>query len=144
MIVPLLVVLLAGVGLAVQAPTNAALARAGGSVTLAALVSFLLGTGVLAAAWLVIDRTPPAALKGAPGWAWAGGLYGAGFVAAMAYATPRLGLAATLTLAVASQLATALALDHFGLLGLRAAPVSATRVAGVVLVLAGVLLVRRG
>jgi len=144
MIVPLLVVLLAGVGLAVQAPTNAALARAGGSVTLAALVSFLLGTGVLAAAWLLIDRTPPAALKGAPGWAWAGGLYGAGFVAAMAYATPRLGLAATLTLAVASQLATALALDHFGLLGLRAAPVSGTRVAGVVLVLAGVLLVRRG
>jgi len=143
-LLPILIVLLAGVGLAVQSPTNAALARAGGSVTLAALMSFLLGTGVLVVAWMAIDRTPPGALKGAPAWAWAGGLYGAGFVAAMAYATPRLGLAATLTLAVASQLAAALVLDHYGLLGLKPAPVSLARVGGVVLVLAGVLLVRRG
>ncbi|HWU73528.1 MAG TPA: DMT family transporter, partial [Sphingomonas sp.] len=91
-----------------------------------------------------IDRTPPAALRGAPAWAWAGGFYGACFVAAMAYAAPRLGLATTLTIAIATQLATALVLDHFGLLGLKVAPISLGKIAGVVLVLAGVVLVRRG
>jgi len=139
-----LLVLLAGVGLAVQAPTNAALARTSGSVLLAALVSFIVGSIVLALAWAAIDRTSPAALRGAPVWAWVGGLYGACFVAAMAFAAPRLGLATTLTVAIATQLATALVLDHFGLLGLKVAPISLWKVAGVVLVLAGVVLVLRG
>jgi len=143
-IAALLFVLLAGVGLAVQAPTNAALAKTSGSVLLAALVSFLVGSAVLALAWAAIDRTSPIALRGAPVWAWAGGLYGACFVAAMAYAAPRLGLATTLTIAIATQLATALVLDHFGLLGLKVAPISLWKVAGVVLILAGVVLVRRG
>jgi transporter family-2 protein len=143
-IAALLFVLLAGVGLAVQAPTNAALAKASGSVLLAALVSFIAGSVVLALTWAAIDRTAPSALRGAPAWAWAGGLYGACFVAAMAYAAPRLGLATTLTIAIASQLATALLLDHFGLLGLKVAPISLGKIAGVVLVLAGVVLVRRG
>jgi len=95
---------------------------------------------VLALAWAAIDRTSLAALRGAPVWAWVGGLYGACFVAAMAFAAPRLGLATTLTVAIATQLATA----HFGLLGLKVAPISLWKVAGVVLVLAGVVLVRRG
>jgi len=139
-IAAILLVLLAGVGLAVQAPTNAALARTSGSVLLAALVSFIVGSIVLALAWAAIDRTSLAALRGAPVWAWVGGLYGACFVAAMAFAAPRLGLATTLTVAIATQLATA----HFGLLGLKVAPISLWKVAGVVLVLAGVVLVRRG
>lgn len=143
-IVAILVVLVAGVGLAVQAPTNAALAKTSGSVLLAALISFLIGSVILALAWAAFDRTPPSALRGAPVWAWIGGLYGACFVAAMAYAAPRLGLATTLTVAIASQLATALVLDHFGLLGLKVEPVSLGRIAGVVLVLAGIVLVRRG
>jgi len=143
-IAALVFVLLAGVGLAVQAPTNAALAKTSGSVLLAALVSFIVGSIVLALAWAAIDRTSPTALRGAPVWAWAGGFYGACFVAAMAYAAPRLGLATTLTIAIATQLATALVLDHFGLLGLKVAPISLWKVAGVVLVLAGVVLVRRG
>jgi len=143
-IAALVFVLLAGVGLAAQAPTNAALAKTSGSVLLAALVSFIVGSIVLALAWAAIDRTSPTALRGAPVWAWAGGFYGACFVAAMAYAAPRLGLATTLTIAIATQLATALVLDHFGLLGLKVAPISLWKVAGVVLVLAGVVLVRRG
>ncbi len=143
-LLPVLVALLAGIGLAIQAPTNAALARTSGSVLLAAGTSFVVGLAVLATLWAAIDRTAPSAMKGAPGWAWLGGFYGAGFVAAIAFAAPRLGVATTLTMAIASQICTALVLDHFGLLGLRAAPVSPTKIAGVVLLLGGVLLIRRG
>lgn len=141
---PIIIVLLAGIGLAVQPPTNAALAKASGSVWLASLVSFAMGTAILFAIWAAADRTMPATLKGAPGWAWLGGLYGACFVAALAYASPRLGLASALTIAVASQLVTALVLDRFGLLGLSAQPISLMRISGVLLVIGGVLLVRAG
>lgn len=98
----------------------------------------------LLAIYAAADRTPPAGLRSAPWWAWLGGFYGAAFVSALAYAAPRLGLAQTLTLAIASQVAAALVLDHFGLLGLKETPISALRIAGVLLVLAGVVLVRRG
>lgn len=143
-LLPVLLVLLAGVGLAVQPPTNAALAKASGSVVLAALTSFAIGTAVLGVTWAAVDRTSPAALKGAPGWAWMGGFYGAAFVAIFAYAAPRLGIAVALTLAIASQLVAALAVDHWGLLGLDRSPASLTRIAGVALVIAGALLVRKG
>lgn len=143
-LLPLIAVLFAGIGIAAQAPTNAALARTSGSVVLAALVSFVIGSAALAAAWAAFDRTAPTMLKGAPGWAWLGGFYGAGFVAAMAFAAPRLGLATALTIAIASQLATALLLDHFGLLGLKTDPVTLPRLAGAALVIGGVVLMRRG
>jgi len=143
-LLPLLVTLIAGLGLALQPPTNAVLARTSGSVLLAALASFVVGTLMLALLWLAADRTPPAALRGVPAWAWIGGAYGAFYVSASAFAAPRLGLAAMLTVMIAGQLAMALVLDHFGLMGLPRAPISLGRIAGVVLVLAGVLLVRRG
>lgn len=143
-LIPILAVLLAGVGIAVQAPTNAALGRTSGSFLLAALVSFAIGTVVLLAAWLAVDRTPVGALRGAPGWGWLGGLYGAGFVAAMAFATPRLGLATAVTLAIAAQLLTALVCDHYGLFGLKIAHINGMKIGGAVLMLAGVVLVRRG
>lgn len=144
MLLPLIVTLIAGSLLAIQPPTNAVLARASGSVVLAALVSFAIGTVVLGAFWAATDRTSVSSLRGVPAWAWLGGLYGAFYVAASAYAAPRLGLSVMLTVAIATQLATALVLDHFGFLGLDRAPISVGRVLGVVLVLAGVLLVRRG
>ncbi|GAA3707969.1 DMT family transporter [Sphingomonas cynarae] len=141
---PLIVVLIAGVGLAAQPPTNAALARTSGSVVLATLVSFLIGSAILFAVWLAFDRTPPAALRGAPPWAWLGGLYGAAFVTAVAFAAPRLGLATTVTVAIATQVGVALLLDHVGGLGLKTDPVTLPKLVGVALMLAGVVIIRRG
>jgi transporter family-2 protein len=140
---PILAVLMAGIGVALQPPTNAALAKVSGSVWLAALISFAVGTAALFVVWLV-DRTPLSAARGAPWWAWLSGFYGAAFVAALAFATPRLGLAVTLTVAVASQLVTAMLLDRFGLLGLPQQPITPTRAIGVALVILGVVVVRRG
>lgn len=142
-LLPILFAAFAGLCVAVQSPTNAMLARSTGSVWFAALVSFLGGTLALVTVWALVDRTPLATVRAAPGWAWVGGFYGVVFVAAVAYATPRLGLAVTLTVTLAAQLAMAVALDHFGLLGLKQEPVTVTRLAGLALVVAGVFLVRR-
>ena len=78
-----------------------------------------------------------------PWYAWLGGFYGAFFVAVAAFAAPRLGVGVLLTAAIAGQLLGAIVLDHFGLLGLARNPITVTRVAGIGLVLLGVLLVRR-
>ncbi|MCX8476604.1 MAG: DMT family transporter [Sphingomonas sp.] len=135
-ILPIILALIAGLCVAVQTPSNAMLARSTGSLWLAASISFLGGTMLVVAAWLLIDRTPLASVRQAPPWAWIGGLYGA-------FAAPRLGLALTLTLTIGAQLTAAVILDHFGLLGLDRSPITLARVAGVTCILIGVLLVRR-
>jgi transporter family-2 protein len=78
----------------------------------------------------------------APAWAWAGGALGAVYVSTVVPLTPRLGLAATLGLALAGQLGAALVLDRLGLLGLSQRPLTAPRVVGAALLLAGVVLIR--
>lgn len=143
-ILPVLLVIFAGGMIAVQAPTNAMLAKAGGSPVLAALISFAVGTAALFAAWLAGGNKPPAAsFAGLPWYAWMGGLYGATYVAVAAYAAPKIGLASLITIGIAGQIAMALWLDHIGALGLPREPISLGRVLGAALVVAGVVLVRR-
>jgi len=142
--IAVLVVLVSGTLVALQAPTNAALARAVNSPVNAALVSFAVGTAALLVAAFVLRVRPDlASVKALPWWAWLGGLYGAVFVAAAAFATPRIGVAATLTLLIAGQLVMAAALDHFGALGVPRQEITPLRLLGLALVAGGVLLVRR-
>jgi len=143
-LLPMLLVLAAGGMISLQAPTNAILARAGGSPVLAALISFAVGTIVLLLVWLASGSRPRAAsFAGLPPYAWLGGAYGALYVAVAAYAAPKIGLASLITIGIAGQIATALLLDHFGALGLPRDPLSVGRAAGALLVIAGVVLVSR-
>lgn len=139
------IILVSGVLTAMQAPTNAKLAAAVGSPINAALVSFAVGSVALVLVALVLRSKPDlAAVKALPWYAWIGGLYGAVFVAAAAYAAPRIGVASTLTLLIAGQLIAAIVIDQIGGFGVPVRTISPARLAGVVLVIAGVLLVRRG
>jgi len=141
----MLAVVLAGGATALQAPTNARLASAVAGPVNAAFISFAVGTAALGLLALALQARPDiATARALPPYAWFGGLYGAVFVVAAAWAVPRLGVATTITLMVAGQLMLSLVLDHFGALGVPRNPVSLTRLAGVGLVIAGVLLVRRG
>lgn len=137
---------LVGGGLAaLQAPTNALLARSLSSPVNAAFMSFAGGTLVLLIAVMVLRVKPDyVATAAAPWYAWMGGLYGAVFVVAAAYATPRIGVASAMTLFVTGQLLISLCIDHFGGFGVAARPVNLTRIAGLALVIGGVVLVRRG
>lgn len=144
LLVPAILVLFAGAMTAAQPPTNALLARASGSAVFAALLSFAVGTAALLALVIVSQpRLSLAPLREMPWYAWAGGFYGAFFVAVGAYAAPRLGIASLITVAVAGQMIAALAIDHYGAFGLDRAPISPGRLLGVALVIAGVVLVRR-
>ena len=143
-VLPMLLVLFAGGMIALQAPTNAMLARAGGSPVLAALISFAVGTVALLIVWLLSGSRPGAASFTNLRWyAWLGGLYGAIYVSVAAFAAPRIGIASLITIGIAGQIAMALWLDHVGALGLPRDPISLGRTLGALLVVAGVVLVRR-
>ena len=143
-LIPILLVFIAGAMVAIQAPTNAMLAKAGGSPVLAALISFAVGTTALLGVWLMSGNRPGgSAFAGLPWYAWIGGLYGAVFVAVAAYAAPKIGVGALVTVGIAGQIAMALWLDHVGAMGLTREPINLGKVLGALLVVAGVVLVRR-
>lgn len=141
----LIAVVLAGGATALQAPTNARLMTAVGSPVNAAFVSFAIGTAVLGVLALMMQTRPDmTAARGLPWYVWMGGVYGVIFVVAATWAVPRMGVATTVTLMVAGQLIVSLALDHFGAMGVPRQPINLSRVAGIALVIGGVLLARRG
>jgi transporter family-2 protein len=77
-----------------------------------------------------------------PWWLWTGGLLGACIVAASLYLVTRLGSGVMFALMVTGQMAAAMVMDHYGVLGLPVHHVNAQRIAGVILLLAGVALIR--
>ncbi|WP_291835525.1 DMT family transporter [Brevundimonas sp.] len=144
MLLSMIAVVLAGGATALQAPTNAKMMTAVGSPVNAAFVSFAVGTAALGVMAVILQTKPDmAAARGLPWYAWIGGLYGAIFVVAAAWGVPRLGVALTITLMVAGQLLIGLILDQIGAFGAPQHPISLGRLAGVALVIGGVLMVRR-
>ncbi|MFJ6024867.1 DMT family transporter [Brevundimonas sp. NPDC092305] len=140
----IVLIVLAGGATALQAPTNARLMTAVGSPVNAAFVSFAVGTAALGLLALLFQTRPDmAAARTLPWYAWIGGLYGVVFVIAATWGVPRLGVALTITLMVAGQLLISLILDHFGAFGVPRAPINLGRLAGVALVVGGVIMVRR-
>ncbi|MGV3710158.1 MAG: DMT family transporter [Gemmatimonas sp.] len=134
-----------GMLLTAQAGINSQLRAALGHPVVAATVSFVVGTlGLLVAA--VALRVPWPTLRQAgavPAWGWSGGLLGAVYIAASVVLAPRLGAAVLIASIVAGQLAAALVLDHFGLLGFAKQTVTPTRLTGALLLFAGVYLIQR-
>lgn len=141
----MIIALLAGALLPMQAAINAQLRYALGTAVQAALVSFAVGTLALIAYALAVRSGLPDSrmVSQAPWWVWSGGLLGAAYVLSAIIVTPRLGAASLLGLALAGQLIAALVMDHYGLLGLAVQPLSSLRVLGVLLLVAGVALIVR-
>jgi transporter family-2 protein len=141
----LLLPLIAGACLPLQAGINGQLARQVSSTLSAALISFIVGTLALLLMVLVQREAPSlGALKGLSWWHWSGGLLGAFFIFIAAFAGPRIGALLLMTLVLAGQLGMALTLDHFGWAGFREAQVSLGKLAGLALIVAGIWLIRRG
>ena len=128
-----------------QAAINNKLSLFVDSPILAAFISFFVGTLGLFV-YVLIAGVPLGNLisaKNAPAFAWIGGLLGAFFVTSTVVLVPRLGVAMTFSLIIAGQMLITLVIDHFGLLGVPVKEVSLARVGGILLITAGVVLIRR-
>ncbi len=135
---------LVGLVLPLQAGINSQLRTHVGHPLWAALVSFGVGTLVLAAV-LAITRVgwPAAGWVGRVlWWQWTGGLLGAMFVTSAVVLAPRLGAATLVAAVVAGQMVGSLVIDHYGIVGYPQHAMSVSGVLGVALVVAGVALIQ--
>jgi transporter family-2 protein len=136
-----------GLVLPLQAAINGSLRDTLGSGSvLAALISFGVGTLVLAVVGLLTGQPFPA-LTGLPRlawWQWLGGFLGASFIFGTTFLPLRIGLAAMTALVVAGQVICSLVFDRYGWLGLPVRDISWIRLAGAGLLLAGAVLVNFG
>ena len=134
---------LVGVGSAVQTAVNGYLGTIAGSSLHAGEINLAVGAVLLLVAALV---TSPGQLvrrpEPGPWWMWLGGLVGATFVISGATLAPLLGTATTVIAFNAGTIAAGQALEARGAFGARKNPLTATRLAGLVVIFLGVLAVR--
>jgi len=141
----LAVVLTAAVGglIALQPAINAGLSRATGSLP-AALVSFTVGTILLAV--IVALAGDGGGLGSTFDVRWyylIGGLLGAAYVTMALITVKTIGAGGVAAATITGQLTASVIIDRLGVLGLETVPLTATRLAGVALLLAGTYLVVR-
>lgn len=143
----ILLMLMAGAGLAAQIVINAQLRVVAGNALWAAnivfAVSLAAGLAALAVA-AVFARVPLPApdLWRAPWWVWLGGLAGAVYVLLAILLARRLGAALLSAAGILGQLAASILIDHYGWFATPVHRVSAARAIGVVLLAVGVVLIR--
>ncbi len=133
-----------GAGIAMQAVANGRLRFALGSPIWAAVGQFLVGLAMLLVLGLATRQGAPvtAGLSRWPWWIWTGGLFGAIYVTMSIVLAQRLGTALMFATIMVGQMTLALLFDHYGWLGATVVPLTSTRLAGAVLLVVGVLLMR--
>jgi transporter family-2 protein len=136
-------VVAAGAAVAAQGPFNGAMARHVG-IWPAALVSFVVG-GLI----LIVVCTFAGGFGGlgsitsAPWWAFLGGATGVAIVSAVMVGIGPLGAAGVTAATIGGQLAASVVIDRYGLFGMRASPLTAGKIIGIVLLAVGVWLIVR-
>lgn len=141
----ILLAFLTGIAISVQAGVNANLRQSLTNPVLAAAVSFGTGFVSLLVMLLASGVSVPAieTVRQVSWWKWTGGLIGAVYVTTVIVSVPKIGTANLVSLSVAGQLLAAVVLDHYGLLGFAVHPANGWRLLGMVLIMAGALLVVR-
>ena len=141
-----LLAFMAGIGVTVQLGVNAQLRTSVTNPIISALISFSVGTVILAVYVLTTSRNAIPSMEVARGidwWKWTGGLLGAIYVTTAIIIGPRIGAANFVSLVVAGQLLAAIAFDHFGYIGFPWHPVTLYRLLGALLIVAGVYLIQK-
>jgi len=139
---------IAGSVLPIQGALNAQLKGDIGRPLAVGTISFVVATLTIAAvllALLAVRRTPAprlAPLRGMPWWGWLGGFCAATYVTATFLLLPRIGAAATIALTVTGQQLASALIDQYGWFRMPRRPLTAARLAGLGLMIAGSILVQ--
>lgn len=130
----------------IQAILNARLGRQIGGSLMGAFMSFFTGTialfilNILVSSQVIINLKQTVA---GPWYIWLGGLIGAVFVGYITWINQQQGVALTFALVIAGQLFISLLIDHFGLFGSAIRTITLEKIAGVILIIAGIILIKR-
>jgi len=137
------VMIIAGAGIPIMAALNAGLGTRLGNPIPAAFVLFLLALAVTA----VLTFSNPLPSKdqviAIPIHYYLGGLFVAFYILSITWIAPKIGLGNAIFLVLIGQLVAAIIIDHYGLLNASKTSVTAARIAGVGLMVAGIYLARK-
>ncbi len=134
----------AGISVAVQQVLNGSLRVSLNSPAWAGFASYLGGLLTMIVVLIAMREQMPSwkLVTATPWWAWSGGILGGVFILLVILLLPSLGAATLLALVVAGQMSAAVMMDHFGAFGLAQHSVSVSRLIGVALIIAGVVLMK--
>lgn len=140
----LLLAFLAGACAPTQAGINSELSVIARGPMQAAFISFAVGTLTLGV-YCILARVswPPMGVIGSmPWWLWTGGCLGAFLVASTIFVAPKVGAVSLMAAMITGQMIASVVLDHYGWLGYPVHPVNEWRLLGVLLLVAGVMIIR--
>lgn len=140
----ILLALLSGAFLPIQAGLNVRVGKTLDNPLYAALVSFVVGTiGLFVYILVTRQSVSLSGIKDAPSYLWLGGLLGAFYITVIVLVFPKLGPGLTFGLIVAGQMIVSLLLEHFNVLVTQHNPVNYMKIIGAALVVAGVIIIRK-
>jgi len=139
----ILLSILVGALVPIQAGINATLAHHGGHPLFGMAANMSLATLTVFIGILVLRVPLPFGnvLATAPWYAWLGGFCGAALVFSAITIAPRLGAAPYVSATIVGTVLASLLVDHFGLLAFRPQPISTARLLGGAMVVIGMVLV---
>lgn len=138
--------LVAGMLNVFQAGANATLSKSLGQPFVAALIIVIISATTLLLSGLVSGQLVwPEGHKwsAVPWWAWLGGTLGAVVVMSQLLVAQKIGAGAYIGLTITAAAVASIILDHFGWIGFKEHPANLGRIAGAILMVAGVGLIAR-
>lgn len=139
----IVVTLLGGICIAVQAAVNGGLGKKIGTIE-GAFVSFGIGTLGLLFAVILIGKGNIFNVVYVPKWQLAGGLLGAVYIFIMILAVPKIGVASAVLAVITGQILTSMVIDHFGWFGGQVIPINGTRISALLLMILSLYLFYKG
>lgn len=133
-----------GVSLAIQGGLNSKLGVLVRNPLIAAVIAFAFSTVFALIIAFLGNRSIPSSdqLKEIPVYMWfSGGLFSVIGISLYYYTIPKLGVATMISMGLCGQLVFAVIAGHYGWLGLPVEPISLQRIAGIIAMIAGILLI---
>ncbi|HEV7380103.1 MAG TPA: DMT family transporter [Dyadobacter sp.] len=140
----LVLAFLIGISNAVQSGVNAQLRESINNPILAGVSSFFVGLVILLIVFACFNHDPIPKIsdfKQIPPTRFLGGALGAFYVITVIFIVRKIGTSNMMCLVIAGQMATVMTIDHFGLQGFAVHQITLPRLAGAVLLVAGVVLI---
>lgn len=140
----ILAAIVSGAVVPFQAGANAVLGRTLGHPLWGTAISLCVSFACILPVMLLARVEMPALsnLAQAPRWIWIGGIVGVVYITGALVLAPKLGAAGFITAAIAGQMLASVIIDHWGLVGLPQKPVSLSRLAGLGLIILGLIVMQ--
>lgn len=141
----IILVIIAGGLVSVQGGVNSQLGKFLNQPLQAALISFLVGIAGVSIAIIAMNTGLPklSTIMATPKYLFFGGLCGAVFITLSIIVIPKIGVANFLVAVICGEMIMSLIIDHYGWFDVPIEPVSISRFVGVLLVLAGVVVMNK-